>query len=439
MATDKPLSPEASVFRGLEDTAGRDIPPPPYMLSGVNMIFNGVRFDKRAVREILPPELTPIEAHTGTYGIYTVDHGWGIAPWTAFFVAIEVKGFDSPDGSHGYYMATGYYSNRAGIVMRRDYNLNFLDGSARMNWEGSIAKGTGGPDGESAVAVQTRRVGEPLPSSSGIHHYLGRNSIGGLNFYAVAFSCDSVWNAQPISLTVSETDNSALQLLKPAEVLWALEFVDLSMTIGAPRPVVDGRAAMESATDRATVLAIFSRLGRAAIVVGLDGKVEFMNPEAEALLGGQMKVEGGRLRTVKGSNQVALDGIIAGAVKLGDPEFHLPTVALERPGGHSLLAQAMPIDKSVTDKPAVVLLFSDPASSPASDPVSTLQLLGLTPAEARVAALVGKGLSPRDTASSLGNSEATVRKCLIHIYQKLAIHRQSELARIVTRLESIGA
>jgi DNA-binding CsgD family transcriptional regulator len=62
------------------------------------------------------------------------------------------------------------------------------------------------------------------------------------------------------------------------------------------------------------------------------------------------------------------------------------------------------------------------------------RLFALAPAEARVAALVGSGLSPRQAAEKLGISEGTVRTTLKHVFTKVGVSRQSELAVLLTKL-----
>ena len=62
------------------------------------------------------------------------------------------------------------------------------------------------------------------------------------------------------------------------------------------------------------------------------------------------------------------------------------------------------------------------------------QAFGLTPAEARTAALVGSGLAPQDVADQIGLTVGTIRSELKSIFEKLGISRQSELAALVTRL-----
>jgi DNA-binding CsgD family transcriptional regulator len=61
-------------------------------------------------------------------------------------------------------------------------------------------------------------------------------------------------------------------------------------------------------------------------------------------------------------------------------------------------------------------------------------LFGLAPAEARVATLIGSGLSPRQTAEKLGISVGNVRTTLQHVFTKVGVSRQSELAVLLTKL-----
>ena len=55
----------------------------------------------------------------------------------------------------------------------------------------------------------------------------------------------------------------------------------------------------------------------------------------------------------------------------------------------------------------------------------------LTPAEARIAALVARGLKNREIGTTLFMSVATVEAHLTRIYRKLAIRSRTELARLV--------
>ncbi|MCW5697104.1 MAG: hypothetical protein KIS96_10290 [Bauldia sp.] len=352
-------------------------------------------------------------------------------------MTIEVENYPSPDGSPAYYMATGHFSDRGGIVMRRDYNTNFLDGGSRQFIDGDLVRGIGGPHGVDALSIAIRLTGDPPVTFSGIHNYIGRNRNGGLNLYSVAYT-GPFHTAEPVSIDIAETASDRMKTLRPAELLWGLQVPDLSLTYSPPRLITE-TAEIASDGVRVTLLDIFSRLRQPAMVLGRDGAVVFMNPQAETLAAEARLVERSRLNLARRDDRAALVRLVEQAIDRGTGAFDLDPIAIERLEGRPLIVQAMPVDRAVAGADAALVLFSDPASGAGGNPTRALQLLGLTPAEARIAALVGSGLSPKEAAAQLGNSEGTVRTTLTQIYQKLDIGRQSELAKIVARLETIGA
>jgi DNA-binding CsgD family transcriptional regulator len=62
-----------------------------------------------------------------------------------------------------------------------------------------------------------------------------------------------------------------------------------------------------------------------------------------------------------------------------------------------------------------------------------IEAFDLTPAEAKVAALVGCGATLDDAAKQLGVTISTVRNHLKAVFLKTATHRQSELAILTSR------
>src|SRR5262249_35209072 len=92
-----------------------------------------------------------------------------------------------------------------------------------------------------------------------------------------------------------------------------------------------------------------------------------------------------------------------------------------------------PADDFLTHVRALVLAIDPDIGSP-PDPTVVRDLLGLTLAEARVAALVGSGLRPREAAERLGIAEDTARTALKRAFSKIGVSRQSELTGLLTRL-----
>lgn len=80
---------------------------------------------------------------------------------------------------------------------------------------------------------------------------------------------------------------------------------------------------------------------------------------------------------------------------------------------------------------AALVLIVDPLGHTSIDAASVSAVLGLTPAEGRVAVLLAQGNSVRDTAVATGRSTNTIQWHLQHIFAKLGIARQAELVKLV--------
>ena len=94
------------------------------------------------------------------------------------------------------------------------------------------------------------------------------------------------------------------------------------------------------------------------------------------------------------------------------------------------------VHDAIASEPAALVLFSDPLRPARGQSAALLQLLGLTPAEARLAVHISQWLPPRAAAEALGITVSTARSKLKTIYSKLAIVRQSQRANLVARLDS---
>jgi len=80
------------------------------------------------------------------------------------------------------------------------------------------------------------------------------------------------------------------------------------------------------------------------------------------------------------------------------------------------------------------LFVVDPETTPRS-PSNVLQVLyALTPAEARLALLIGEGLTPKEAADEVGVQVSTTRSQLLKVFEKCGVNRQSELVRLVAQL-----
>ncbi|MCA6126247.1 helix-turn-helix transcriptional regulator [Bradyrhizobium sp. WSM 1704] len=195
-----------------------------------------------------------------------------------------------------------------------------------------------------------------------------------------------------------------------------------------------------------TNLGLGDALARVGIgVFALDslGRVVFSNPAGERLLGDQLQIVQDRLRIGAGIAREVIDEALGRALR-GDPRELIDNQkpVLVRPvGTHSrLVVYLLPVglrsnlaEQFLTHTRAIVLAIEQRLDEPA-DPAVVRDVLGLTLGEARIAALVGSGLPPKEAAERLGISDETARTVLKRVFSKVGVSRQSELVAILARL-----
>ena len=92
----------------------------------------------------------------------------------------------------------------------------------------------------------------------------------------------------------------------------------------------------------------------------------------------------------------------------------------------------------VTDRPAALLHIARPEVDRCAQTERLVRAHGLTAAEAAVAVEISRGDGRAAAAARLGIREPTVRSHLSSIFDKMGIHRQAELARLVAGAASRG-
>lgn len=194
----------------------------------------------------------------------------------------------------------------------------------------------------------------------------------------------------------------------------------------------------------------FDRLACGVFVIDADRRVSFHNAAAAALAPLGVEARGGMLTLADREGQARLREALVHVLDC-EPEqavgSSFPVTCAGHPAGltvHVIPALASPdvadpeLRALFTARHALVYII-DPLTDRPVDPLLVEKTLGLTRAEARVAALVGRGIAPDAAAVQLGLSVETVRTVLKKVYGKLGIGRQGELVRIVTRLDQVRA
>lgn len=182
------------------------------------------------------------------------------------------------------------------------------------------------------------------------------------------------------------------------------------------------------------------------IIINKDRRVDYFNEFAEELMKETLYIDASNMvTTFNPVDKLKIEAIIKAEMIRVDSNTSRSAIIRSVSGDFRLVVDAIPVDMdahaiAVTGlkHSHTLLLLRDFSAGEQLTIVPQLEQLGLTSAEARVAMLIGRGLSPLEAAQRLSVSYHTIRAQLKSIYDKLYIQRQSELAVIVTRLDVIS-
>lgn len=412
------------------------LPDPPIHIHGMDQLFFLCRYAEEDIRRGVPAEFTPHGSNWGLFSAYSAPYGWGVAPFTAFYSCFQIAGYDTPDGFPCVYFDKGYYSDRALDIWHRHFHPEVREGWSRISVSANSVSAVMGHGDTVLARAGGRFDGRADNPSSGINRYAAMRPGGGYHTIPVTFSCRSLELVDPF-VEVTDAGRDA-GIAQPLEVIWPEWSFDTSLTIGEGRPVLDAARNLEGDLRLLQTAELFGRVGWAAVVVDRNARVLRVNALAEKMqAAGTFNIDG-RLRLQRREDDLALTRLIDTVAEHPANAFELPAIPVTGRHGRVLLAQAFPADPALAGGAFALVLITDPASTSTRSAAQVLQLLGLTPAEARLAAAIGGGMPPRDAANLLGITEGTARSSLKIVYDKLGIRKQMDLARIVTRLEGLA-
>jgi DNA-binding CsgD family transcriptional regulator len=175
----------------------------------------------------------------------------------------------------------------------------------------------------------------------------------------------------------------------------------------------------------------------------LDGmrRIIYSNSAVDALIGDGLKIASGRLTVSLNDGRAAFNGAISATLRYlpGDVPIDPAPILLSRSrSDRRLVVYVLPLRTSAIEQfligARLIVLVIDPSSRENLDPAVIRDLFGLTLGEARVAALIGAGLTPRAASEKLGIAEDSIRTVLKRVFAKTGVGRQNELTALVTRL-----
>jgi DNA-binding CsgD family transcriptional regulator len=204
-----------------------------------------------------------------------------------------------------------------------------------------------------------------------------------------------------------------------------------------------GEAAMLSRiVGRRVLTGIADALGlieQPALVLGRNGVVLTHNAAADTLFDEDMRISNRKFAVREDAARALQDAAGRICASYAAPHVAGDLVRIPRRWPkRPVIARLFPIPISARTPflgGSVLVLLSDPDKATRLAPAAVLaQAFGLTPAEARLATLLGQGVPIHDAANSLGIAYETARNQLKAIYAKTETHRQSELVALLARL-----
>lgn len=188
--------------------------------------------------------------------------------------------------------------------------------------------------------------------------------------------------------------------------------------------------------------AALEQFGGGVAFLSDDGALIFANLEAESILrrgDGLRLLPDKRISSIDPADEKRFATLINSSLPkmLTSPSYGGGFVRIRRTGNQTPYevlvtpVQRNPFDLASSRHASVALYVRDPTHElPSSEQVLT-SLYGMTPAEARVAIALSRGLSPQEIADQQGTSTNTVRFQLKQAMSKTDTRRQAELVRLV--------
>jgi DNA-binding CsgD family transcriptional regulator/PAS domain-containing protein len=188
-----------------------------------------------------------------------------------------------------------------------------------------------------------------------------------------------------------------------------------------------------------TALTTLERAGFPAILVDWRGHATQLNPAAEALLGRDLFIDGGRLGVRDRDDNEALRRLVKRAVTSASPAdiAEASPVSIARPPGRPLLIDAVPTGGLLADAfrhSRALLLITDLDRKPVPTERRLRRAFSLTDDEARLTTLLSEGMTLGQATDVLKMARETADDRLTAIFAKTGVSSQSELAALVARV-----
>ena len=427
--TEGPTKRRASFADTMSAPVYTDAPLPPYTFSLDNICWLTVTIDQGRIAPFLPEGLRLGPDGTAHLALFDIGIGWGLQRTSASFPCVVIEDYPSPDTAEACWIPTGVMHGPPCELMRRHY-AEFVQGRNDVRREGNLLWITVWSETTPILKVHGRILDEEPSSGSSIDRYIGRDAGGKLASSMVSVAAEGALPLKVLSLEILPDAGPIWQAFTPLSIDWAAFTPVILANWSEPSPIYPDEDNPTSRALREALLALLNGQGRACAILNRDGTRVHQNQRAHGLLpnGPRPEVFSGRTEWRRFQDSVARLALGQGGA------LPLQFAAARRDHGTPVILQLAPVDPALCGPGHVLLLMIDPEAGLERPITGVLQLLGLTPAEARVAATVGRGLAPRAAAEMLGIAESTIRSTLKVVFDKLHLRRQADLTALVARL-----
>jgi DNA-binding CsgD family transcriptional regulator len=200
-------------------------------------------------------------------------------------------------------------------------------------------------------------------------------------------------------------------------------------------------ATLSAAVGQAVITGMTDALGlvgRPALALDRSGCVLGWNEAADQIFDDEVRISQRRLVLRDENARRSVERLLQSFGPISEEaSVRSAPITVQRSAKSPLVISALPVSAAARSPflgARALLTISEIGPKPAPPEADLVRVFGLTPAEARLAALIGTGISPGDAAERLSVSRETARTQLKSILSKTDTHRQSALVALLSRL-----
>jgi DNA-binding CsgD family transcriptional regulator len=191
-------------------------------------------------------------------------------------------------------------------------------------------------------------------------------------------------------------------------------------------------------TVLASAISALDNVHRPTVALDRRGTVLDVNASADALFDGELRVSKGPLVAQDRQGQRGLDELVQKLAVAKDSDTSMAEpILIRRERKAAIIVRSLSVPAVVRSSfpgARALLTFAVLKPNPGPNPHLLIAAFNLSPAEARLAAIIAEGCTPEEAAEQLGIARETARNQLKAVFAKTGTHRQGELVALLPKL-----